>query len=184
MEQFVINAVKRTETGKKYAKKLRAQGKIPAVAYNEKGEAVSLEIDAAEFSKAWRTITKTTLVNLKIDGADNRAFIKDTEYDIKTDKVLHADFHIISGEKKITAVYKIRYSGTPAGVLKGGFMVKHVPEVKIKALPQDLPEYVAADVSKLEIGQKFTIADFAFSDEIEVLSDPASLVVSIAPPKK
>ena len=110
--------------------------------------------------------------------------IKDTEYDVKTDKSLHADFHIVSGQKKFTFVYKIRYSGTAAGVLKGGFMVKHVPEIKVKALPQDLPEFISADVSKLEIGQKFTIADFNLGDKIEVLSDPAALVVSIAPPKK
>ena len=63
-------------------------------------------------------------------------------------------------------------------------MVKHVPEFKVKALPQDLPEFISADVSKLEIGQKFTIADFNLGDKIEVLSDPAALVVSIAPPKK
>ena len=184
MEQFVINATTRTESGKKYAKKIRAQGKIPAVAYNEKGESFMLEIDANEFSKAWRSITKTTLIVLKIDGVENKAFIKDTEYDIKTDKSLHADFHIVSGQKKFTFVYKIRYSGTAAGVLKGGFMVKHIPEIKVKALPQDLPEFISADVSKLEIGQKFTIADFNLGDKIEVLSDPAALVVSIAPPKK
>ena len=63
-------------------------------------------------------------------------------------------------------------------------MVKHVPEIKVKAFPQDLPEFISADVSKLEIGQKFTIADFNLGDKIEVLSDPAALVVSIAPPKK
>ena len=184
MDKFVINAVTRKETGKKYAKKIRAEGKIPAVAYNEKGEAFSLEIDAAEFSKAWRSITKTTLVNLKIDGKDNDALIKDTEYDIKTDKSLHADFHIVSGTKPTQATLKIRLSGTPAGVLKGGFMVKHVPDVKLKALPQNMPESVTADVSKLEIGQKFTIADLNLGDKVTVLTAADSIVVSIAPPKK
>ena len=133
MEQFVINAKIRKETGKVAAKKLRATGRIPAVAYNEKGEACSLEIDANEFSKAWRSITKTTLVNLKIDGKDNDALIKDTEYDIKTDKSLHADFHVVSGTKPVQFTLKIRLNGTPAGVLKGGFLLKHVPEVTIKA---------------------------------------------------
>ena len=116
MERFVINAKTRKETGKAVSKRLRAQGRIPAVAYNEKGESIMLEIDAAEFSKAWRSITKTTLVNLKIDGQDNLAYIKDTEYDIKTDKNLHADFHIVSGNKPITAILKIRLTGNAAGV--------------------------------------------------------------------
>lgn len=184
MERFVINATTRKETGKKYAKKLRTEGKIPAVAYNEKGEATMLEIASGEFEKAWRSITKTTLVTLKIDGVENTAYIKDTEYDIQIDKVLHADFHVVSGTKAVKAVMKIHLSGTPAGVLKGGFMVKHVPDVMLKALPQDMPESVSADVSNLEIGQKFTIADLNLGDKVTVLTAASSVVVSIAPPKK
>lgn len=184
MEQMVINAKVRKESGKKYAKQLRATGSIPAVAYNEKGESTLLEVNAAEFSKVWRSITKTTLITLKIDGKDFNAYIQDTEYDIKSDTNLHADFHVVSGEKPITAVLKIHYSGTPAGVLKGGFMVKHVPDVKLKALPQDMPHSVTADVSKIEIGQKFTVADLNLGDKVTVLTKPSSVVISVAPPKK
>ena len=184
MERFVINAATRKETGKKYAKALRAEGKIPAVAYNENGEATMLEIASSEFEKAWRSITKTTLVTLKIDGAENSALIKDTEYDILSDKVLHADFHVVSGNKATKAKMKIHLSGTPAGVLKGGFMVKHVPEITVKALPQDMPEFIEADVSKVEIGQKLTFADLSLGDKVTVISNPASVIISIAPPKK
>ena len=103
MEQFVINAKIRKETGKKAAKALRATGRLPAVAYNEKGESTMLDIDAVEFSKAWRSITATTLVKLVIEGQEHQAYIQDTEYDIISDKTLHADFHIVSGQKPIVA---------------------------------------------------------------------------------
>ena len=184
MEQFVINAKTRSLSGKTAAKRIRAEGNLPAIAYNEKGESIMLEVNAQEFSKAWRSITKTTLVNLKIDGNDNQAYIKDTEYDIKTDKNLHADFHIVSGKKPITAVLKIRLSGNPAGVLKGGFMVKHVPDVKLKALPADMPAAVTADVSPLEIGGKLAIKDLKLGEKVEILTNPESLIVTIAPPRK
>ncbi len=184
MEQFVINAKTRTVTGKTAAKKIRATGNLPAIAYNEKGESIMLEINAAEFSKVWRSITKTTLVNLKIDGQDNMAYIADTEYDILTDKNLHADFHIVSGNKPITAVIKIRLEGNPAGVLKGGFMVKHVPDIKLKALPADMPASISANVSALEIGGKLAIKDLNLSDKVTVLTNPESLIVTIAPPKR
>lgn len=183
MEQFVINAKIRKETGKVAAKKLRATGRIPAVAYNEKGEATMLDIDAAEFSKAWRSITPTTLINLKIEGQDNMAYIQDTEYDIMTDKNLHADFHIVSGEKEITAKFKIHYVGTPAGVLQGGFLVKHVPQVTLKALPKYLPESVSADIASLKIGDKFAIKDLKLDENIKVLTKGDLLVASIAPAK-
>ena len=184
MEQFVINAKIRKETGKKAAKALRATGRIPAVAYNEKGESTMLDIDANEFSKAWRSITKTTLVKLVIEGQEHQAYIQDTENDILTDKNLHADFHIVSGQKPIVARLKIHYTGTPAGVLKGGFLVKHVPDVKLKALPADMPQSIVADISKVEIGQKFTVKDLGLSDKLTILSNPNDLVVTIAPPRK
>jgi ribosomal protein L25, Ctc-form len=184
MEQYVINAKTRKETGKKIAKQLRAEGRIPAIAYNEKGESTMLDIDAAEFSKVWRTITPTTLINLKIDGQDNMAYIQDTEYDIKTDRNLHADFHVVSGTKEITAKYKLHYSGTPAGVLQGGFMVKHIPEVTLKALPKDLPASVTVDVSKVKIGEKFLVKDLSLGSGVTVLSRPDLLIVSVAPAKK
>ncbi|HBG65374.1 MAG TPA: 50S ribosomal protein L25 [Treponema sp.] len=183
MEQYVINAKIRKETGKVAAKRLRKTGRIPAIAYNEKGESTMLDIDAMEFSKVWRTITPTTLINLKIDGQDNKAYIQDTEYDIKTDKNLHADFHIVSGSKMISATLKIHYAGTPAGVLKGGFLVKHIPDVTLKALPEDMPASITADISKIEIGQKFTVKDLNLSDKITLITSPDAVIVTIAPPK-
>ncbi len=184
MEQFVVNAKIRKETGKKAAKALRATGRIPAIAYNEKGESTMLDVDANEFSKAWRSITPTTLIKLVIEGQENQAYIQDTEYDIINDKNLHADFHIVSGQKPVVARLKIHYSGTPAGVLKGGFLVKHVPDVKLKALPADMPQSIVADISKVEIGQKFTVKDLGLSDKLTILSNPNDLVVTIAPPRK
>ena len=183
MEQYVINAKVRKETGKSAAKKLRATGRIPAIAYNEKGESVMLDVDATEFSKVWRSVTATTLINLKIDGKDNKAYIKDTEYDIITDKNLHAYFHIVSGQKPITAKMKIHYSGTPAGVLKGGFLVKHIPEIVIKALPEDLPTSIVADISKVDIGTRYSVKDIGLSDKITFITDPSSIVVTVAPPR-
>lgn len=186
MERFVINATtrKEEEKGKKFAKALREKGMIPAVAYDEEGKATMLTVASSEFEKAWRSITKTTLVTLKIDGTEATAYIKDAEYDIIKDKVLHGDFYVVTGKKPVKTTMKIHLNGTPAGVLKGGFMVKHVPDVIVKALPQDLPETINADVSKLEIGQKFTIADLNLGDKVTVITAPASIVVSIAPPKK
>lgn len=184
MEQFTINAKTRKECGKRAAKALRATGHIPAVAYNEKGESVMLDIEATEFSKAWRSITPTTLVTLKIDGQDNMAYIQDTEYDIITDKVLHADFHIVSGTKAITAKFKLHYAGTPAGVLQGGFLVKHLPQVVVKALPADLPQSITLDISSVKIGDRLSVKDLNLGDKVTVLTKADLPLVHVAPPKK
>ncbi len=181
MEQLTVEAATRKETGKKAAKAIRAEGKIPAVVYDEEGKATSITVDAVQFNKVWRNITATTLITLKVDGKAVDAFIRDTEYDIITDSVLHADFFAVSNTKPVTRKYKLQYSGTAAGVLKGGFMVKHTPEIKVKALPKDLPVRVVIDVSGINIGDVFTVKDINLGDKVTVLTPADAEVITVAP---
>ena len=101
MDQLVIKANTRSKAGKGIAKKLRAEGRLPAVMYNSKGEAVMLDIDESEFTKVWNQATPTTLINLDVDGSVKKAFIKDTEYNIIQDRNLHVDFHVIDEDKPL-----------------------------------------------------------------------------------
>lgn len=181
MDQFVIEAKVRSETGKKAAKAIRAEGRIPAVVYDEAGKATSISVDSVQFNKAWRSITSTSLVTLDVEGKKYDAFIRDTEYNIIKDEVLHADFFAVTNTKPVVRTYKIQYQGTPAGVLKGGFMVKHVPEVKVKALPKDLPVRVVIDVSGVNIGDVFRVKDINLGDNVTVLTNAEDSLVSVAP---
>ena len=149
MSKQIINAKTRTTTGKTAAKNLRKEGRIPAVVYNDKGEATSLEISEVEFNKVWRTITPTTSITLNIDGKESLALIKDAEYNIRTDRVLHADFFVPAADQKLVMKMKVHFKGTPAGVLKGGFKKERNNQVKIKATIAYLPETIVADISKI-----------------------------------
>ncbi len=181
MEQMVIQAKVRAETGKKAARLVRAEGRIPAVVYDEAGKSTPISVDSVEFNKAWRSITSTQLVTLDVEGKKYDAFISDTEYNIIKDEVLHADFFAVSNKKPVVRKYKVQYTGTPAGVLKGGFMVKHVPEVKVKALPKDLPVRVVIDVSPINIGDVFRVKDMQLGDKVTVLTNAEDSLVSVAP---
>lgn len=182
MDKFVINAKTRATTGKSAAKSLRATGRIPAVVYNSKGESTMIDVDAIEFNKAWRAITPTTFVELKIDGKTSlNTLIKDAEYNIRNDEVLHADFFEPAADQKLTAVMKVQYTGTPSGVLKGGFMLKHLPEVKIVATPKDLPVRVVADVSGLNVGDVLRVKDLKLDNGVTVLTDAEEALASVSP---
>ncbi|MFA6856788.1 MAG: 50S ribosomal protein L25 [Treponema sp.] len=182
MDQLIINAKTRTTTGKTAAKKLRATGRLPAVMYDAKGKSTMLDIDEVEFNKIWRTITPTTLVTLKIDGKHaHDAFIKDTEYNLLHDKVLHTDFFEPDAKEKIVATFKVSYTGTPAGVLKGGFMLKHLPEIKVQAVPGKIPQAVVADVSALNIGDTLHVKDLKLGEGITILTDGNAALVTITP---
>ncbi|MBQ8212285.1 MAG: 50S ribosomal protein L25 [Treponema sp.] len=181
MSKQIINAKTRTTTGKTAAKNLRKEGRIPAVVYNDKGEATSLEISEVEFNKVWRTITPTTSITLNIDGKESLALIKDAEYNIRTDRVLHADFFVPAADQKMVMKMKVHFKGTPAGVLKGGFKKERNNQVKIKATIADLPETIVADISKINVSEALRVKDLEFGKGVEVLTDMELPLVTVAP---
>ena len=181
MSKQTLNAKVRTASGKAAAKKLRQVGSIPAVMYNEKGESTMLEVNEVEFNKIWRTVTPTTSINLVVDGKEHLALIKDTEYNIRTDKVLHADFFVPAADEKLVMNIKVHYSGTPAGVLKGGFKKERNNQIKIKAAIADLPETIIADISKINVSEALRVKDLELSKNVEILTDKELPLVTVSP---
>ena len=184
MSKQTIDAKTRTTTGKTAAKNLRKEGRIPAVVYNAKGEATSIEVGEVEFNKIWRTITPTTSITLKVDGKESLALIKDVEYNIRNDKVLHADFFAPDANEKLVMKIKIHYKGTPAGVLKGGFKKERNNEIKIKAAIADLPETIEADISGINASEALRVKDLKLPDNVEVLTDMELPLVTVSPARK
>ena len=181
MSKQTLNAKTRTVTGKTAAKNLRKEGRIPAVVYNAKGEATSIDVDEVEFNKIWRTITPTTSIVLNIDGKENVALIKDVEYNIRNDKALHADFFVPDADQKLVMKIKVHFQGTPAGVLKGGFKKERNNQIKIKAAIADLPETITADVSKINVSEALRVKDLVLGNKVEVLSDKELPLVTVSP---
>ena len=181
MSKQTLNAKVRTASGKTAAKKLRQVGSIPAVMYNEKGESTMLEVNEVEFNKIWRSVTPSTSINLVVDGKENLALIKDTEYNIRTDKVLHADFFVPAADEKLVMNVKVHYSGTPAGVLKGGFKKERNNQIKVKAAIADLPETIIADISKINVSEALRVKDLELPASVEVLTDKELPLVTVSP---
>ena len=179
MDCLDLNAKLRKESGKSVAKKLRASGRLPAVMYNTKGEATMLDVDELEFTKVWKMATPTTLVSLDVEGKKHLAFIQDTEYDIKADKNLHVDFHVIDEDKPLKVTMKVQVSGSPVGVREGGVLTTGVKEVTIECLPKDLPVRIVGDIGNLACGQAFTVKDLPFADGIKILSNADAVVAKV-----
>ncbi len=179
MDSLVLVAKERKEAGKTVAKRLRKAGRLPAVMYNTKGEATMLDIDEVEFTKIWKVATPTTLINLDVNGKKSLAFIKDTEYDIKTDKNLHVDFHVIDESKKLKKKIRVQVSGSPVGVREGGVFEAGVKEIEIECLPKDLPVRLVVDVSALTLGSSMAVKDIQLPNGVTVLSDGDAVIAQV-----
>ena len=175
MEQLTLNAVTRTVSGKKAAKKLREQGRLPAVMYDAKGEAFMLDVDEAEFTKVWKSATPTTLVSLVIDGKEGKpVLIKTTEYNIITDKNLHADFYAVDTAKTLHMTMNIRLTGNPVGVREGGVFEKGIQKL-------DLPPRISVDISTLALNGRLTVKDIALPAGVTVLTGSDEVIASVRP---
>ncbi|MCQ2579542.1 MAG: 50S ribosomal protein L25 [Treponemataceae bacterium] len=179
MDNLVLAAKERKESGKAVAKKLRSAGRLPAVMYNSKGEATMLDIDELEFTKLWKVATPTTLITLDVNGKKSLAFIKDTEYDIKADKNLHVDFHVIDESKVLKATIKVQVSGSPIGVREGGFFELGTKEIVIECLPKDLPVRLVVDVTDLKMGASMAVKDINLPKGVKVVSDSEAVIARV-----
>ncbi len=180
MDQKQLNATTRTTTGKGAAKRLRATGRLPAVMYDGKGTSTMIDIDDAEFGKLFHSITESTLIDIKLDGAkDIIAFVKDVQYDIIADKVKHIDFYEVEPGKMLRTKISLKLVGSPEAVRSGAVLEAGTSEVEVECLPKDLPARLTVDVSALQVNHSIHIKDIAVGTGVKILSDPHKTVATL-----
>ncbi len=172
MDQKVLNARSRVATGKGAAKRLRKEGRLPAVMYDGAGKSMMIDLDVSEFDKLYHLITESTLIDVKLDGKkDIIAFVKDVQYNIITDTVGHVDFYEVDSKKALRTKIRIKLSGSPEGVRMGGVLETGVTELDVECLPKDLPERVILDVSELQLNHSLHVRDIKLPAGVKIHTD-------------
>lgn len=180
MNEKIIEARTRTMTGKGAAKRLRREGRLPAVMYDNTGKAVLLDLNAKDFAKLYGTITESTLIDVKIDGSkDAIAFVKDAQYNIITDTVTHVDFYEVEAGKKIRTKIPVRLTGSPEGVRTSGILEAGTEELDVECLPKNLPPRVVVDVSDLQLNHSIHVKDVVVPEGVKVLTDPHLTIATL-----
>ena len=165
---------------------LRESGLIPAVYYGKKQESTSVSVSTTEFLKIWEKAGESTVVTLKGESGSVDALIHEIDFDPVSGKPRHADFYVFDKDKKIEISVPLEYVGVSAGVKDlGGMFVKVMHELKIEALPKDLPHQIEVDISSLtEIGSQILAKDIKLPSGVTPLFGPEEVVALIAEPKK
>ena len=175
MKSITINGSKRESVGKKASKDLRNAGKVPCVIYGG-DEPVHFSADEISFSKLVYTADAHTVVVAFEDGNKIDAVLQDIQFHPVTDKILHIDFFQLQEGKEINMIIPVRIEGTAPGVRdSGGLLSRNKRKLTVRALPKNLPDFLLADVSKLNLNDSITVADLA--DETFKILHPDSQVV-------
>jgi large subunit ribosomal protein L25 len=153
MKSITINGSTRKVLGKKSTKELRKQDMIPCVLYGE-GEAIHFSAQEIDFSKLVYTPNAHT-VKIVLEKKELDAILQDIQFHPLSDKILHVDFYQISENKEVSMEIPVKTEGLAPGVLiSGGVLILNQRKLKVKALPKYLPDFITADISKLELGDK------------------------------
>jgi len=181
-EMIQLEAQPRQEIGSRASRRLRRQGLVPVVLYGHGEETVSLTVSAPEIDHVLREGAR--MVEIKWDGNDETALIKEIQYDTFETQVLHMDLARVAMDEAITVSVEIEVRGNAPGVKEGG-MVDHVMrEVEVECLATDIPEKLQVDVSELDIGDSVRLADGGVPNGVTLLGDMEAAVVVVHPPLK
>lgn len=162
MKTIAISGSPRENVGKRDAKELRYEGKVPAVLYGGK-EQIHFAVVIADLKDAIYT-PEANFVEIDVNGSKIKAIIKELQFHPLTDVLLHVDFLQLFDDKEILMEIPIKLTGTSPGVKMGGKLVQKLRKLRVKAFPKDMPQTVEVSIAKLEVGNLFRVRDLAKGD--------------------
>jgi large subunit ribosomal protein L25 len=182
MDAPVLRAWRRNRSGKGVARKIRAQGMIPAVLYGG-GENIPLSLPPQELLKILSS-GENTIFRLDIDGergGDRQVIVRDLQRDPLKESLLHADLYRISMDVEITVSVPIVLQGMSREVSDvGGVINQLLHEIEIQCLPGLIPHELTIDVAHLGIGEVLHVRDLPVPQGIQVLADSDEVVASVS----
>ncbi len=171
----------------KNLKDLRKNGVMPAVFYGKKEESTPISVKVADFIKVWKKAGESTVVVLKDDkGEELESLIHEVDLDPVTDAPRHADFYVFEKGHKIEVNIPLEFVGVAPGVKDlGGTLVKVIRELKIEAMPKDLPHEIKVDVSTLtNFDSQILAKDITLPAGVSLVENPEEVVALVAEAKE
>ena len=172
-DAFVVNAELRADQGKGASRRLRHQGKVPAVLYGGKRRPVCLTLDHDEIlHKSQQEGFYSSIIEIKVaDGRSQQVVVRDLQRHPFRQRIMHLDFLRVTADHKLRISVPLHFIGeaqSPAGKTSGVVIQHQVTEVEITALPKDLPEYIEVDLSQMEVGDTVMLADIILPEGVEI----------------
>ncbi len=173
-EDFDLIAEIREDQGKGASRRLRHQGKVPAIIYGAGRPPRALTFDQ---NKVLHQLDNesfySSVLNIKVGDKSQAAILKDLQRHPAKHMIMHMDFQRIVDDVEIRMNVPLHFIGEDVapGVKTGGGVVSHLmSELEISCLPKDLPEYIEVDVSALEMDGVVHLSDVNVPDGVELMA--------------
>ena len=188
-DRVKLQVAERSEFGSRPTRRLRRDGLVPGVVYSGGSEARAFSVPEREARNA--LAHGGALLDLEFDGGKAEpVVVKETQRHPVRGQIIHIDFQIVRLDQKIQSEVAIELLGTEdaPGVTEGGVLEHVTHQINVEALPTDIPESIAADVSGMEIGDTLTLASLIAPEGVEfALGEGVELeeitIATLSPPR-
>jgi large subunit ribosomal protein L25 len=187
MAEVTLEVTRRERSGKEYAKKLRQDGKIPAVVYGGHKEPVAITVERKSVSdliqKSDHGIRSIFL--LKMAGTDQQrhAMIKDMQMDPISRRMTHIDFVRVVMDEVVRLTVPVHLTGSSIGVKEGGILDWQMRELHVECLPNAIPDKIDVDITELGAHKQVRISDLQLPEGVKVSEDTHRVIVGVTSPR-
>jgi large subunit ribosomal protein L25 len=188
MEKILVRADARPEVGKGVARSLRRSGMLPAVVYSG-GDSKPIKVHGKEMTRLIFTGTgdhALITIELHEDGTKKSelpVLVKDYQTDPVSDELLHVDFIEVSLKKLVKVTIPIVIVKEPLGIKMGGILEHLLRDLEVECLPTQIPDKIEVDAEHIDIGHSLHVSDITIPDGINLISDPAGVILNVSAPK-
>jgi large subunit ribosomal protein L25 len=185
MANASLGAETRSDSGKGFARKLRAAGRVPGIVYGHGREPQSLSVVARDLDKLLSSIAvSSTVVELGLGGATTKTLIREIQRHPFKKMIMHIDFQELVAGEKVTVDLPLVFVGIPEGVrLSGALLEQILHKIEVLVDPANIPNHVDVDVTHLAMGHSLHIRDLVLPAGVEVLSDEDATICAVIAPR-
>jgi large subunit ribosomal protein L25 len=184
-ETFELKAESRSDAGKGASRRLRNAGKVPAILYGGGKDPAMIALDHNELLKHLEhEAFYSHVLTVDLAGARESCVLKDVQRHPARPVVMHLDLQRVRADEKIRMHVPLHFENEnlAPGVKQGGAVSHHLTEVDVSCLPQDLPEYIAVDISKMGLNTSLHLSQLSLPAGVELVAlahGDDALVVSV-----
>jgi large subunit ribosomal protein L25 len=186
-ERVKLQVQARESRGSAESRRLREQGLIPGVLYGNGDKAHPFSIEERELRKALTGDHGLhAILDVVLEGQQkaHHAVVKDYQLDPVRARLLHIDLHEVRLDQAIQTNVVVELTGEAAGQKEGGVLSQINREVRVEALPMEVPDHLELDVTAMVIGDSLRLSDLRVPEGVTLLDDPETVLATLSPPTK
>jgi large subunit ribosomal protein L25 len=173
----VLDAQPRDRMGTKYAKRLRASGRLPAVIYGHGSHPTHISIEEKPVLSALKRGLQ--VFNVKVGASSETCLVKDLQFGWLGDNVVHVDFTRVNLDEEVTVSVSLHFIGTPEAARRVGAVLTHdITELQVRCKVRDIPESIRVDLTGME-GELMTVSQLKLAAGLVAVSNPHAALARI-----